>query len=518
MLPEPETAVTVPPQEFVNPFGVATTSPAGKLSVTPTPESEVPVFGLFMVKVSDVLPPTAILAAPNALLIVGGATTVTVAVFDVVPVPPSVEVIAPVVLLFKPAVVPVTFTTTVQVPLVGRVPAARDTELEPCTAVAVPLQEFVSPFGVATTRPAGRLSVNANPDRATPEFGLVIVIVRLVVPFNGIVAAPKALEIVGGLATVRLALAVPPEPPESEPIALVVLFLTPEVVPVTLTVSVHVVLVLITPPLKDTEELLATAVNVAPPPQFPLLVAPGVDATVRPAGNVSVKFTPVNAVTLAAGFVIVNVSVVVPLTATKAAPNALENTGGATTLMLADAVVPVPPSVEVIALVVLFAFPAAVPVTATEMVQVPLAATLPPEKLTLPAPAVAVNVPPQVLVTPGVLATTRVPVVFGKVSVNPMPVNVVPALGLVIVNVKVAFVFSGMLGALNALLKVGGATTVREAFDVLLNAPVVVDVTVTLLFLTPAVVPVTSREIVQVAPAVRLAADRLRRTQILPLP
>jgi len=50
------------------------------------------------------------LLAPNALLIEGGATTKSVAVLLVVPVPPSVELMAPVVLLLVPAVVPVTLT------------------------------------------------------------------------------------------------------------------------------------------------------------------------------------------------------------------------------------------------------------------------------------------------------------------------------------------------------------------------------------------------------------------------
>jgi len=45
---------------------------------------------------------------------VGGATIFNVAVLLVVPVPPSVELIALVVLLVSPAAVPVTFTVSVQ--------------------------------------------------------------------------------------------------------------------------------------------------------------------------------------------------------------------------------------------------------------------------------------------------------------------------------------------------------------------------------------------------------------------
>jgi hypothetical protein len=76
-----------------------------------------------MVKVSEVDPFSGTDAAPKALIITGGPTTVMDA-FDVFPVPPSVEVT--VTLLFlTPAVVPVTLTETVQEALAAKVPAAR---------------------------------------------------------------------------------------------------------------------------------------------------------------------------------------------------------------------------------------------------------------------------------------------------------------------------------------------------------------------------------------------------------
>jgi hypothetical protein len=71
--------------------------------------------------------------------------------------------------------------------------------------------------------------------------------------------------------------------------------------------------------------------------------------------------------------------------------------GGATTVMLADAGV-FGPSFEVIGEVMLFFTPEVVPVMLTLMVQFPLAATVPPERLIVPEPAVAVAVPPQKLV------------------------------------------------------------------------------------------------------------------------
>ena len=66
----------------------------------------------------------------------------------------------------------------------------------------------------------------------------------------------------------------------------------------------------------------------------------------------------------------------------------------ATILILAEAVLPVPPSVEVTAPVVLFFAPALVPVTLTEKVQLPLAARVAPLRLMMFDPAVAVIVPP----------------------------------------------------------------------------------------------------------------------------
>src|SRR5262245_53410539 len=91
-------------------------------------------------------------------------------------------------------------------------------------------------------------------------------------------------------------------------------------------------------------------------------------ATVNPVGSVSVKATPVSATVLATGLVIVKVSEVVVFRAMVDGLNALAIEGGATTSKLAEAVPPVPPSVEVTLPVVLFWGPAAMPVTFTENV------------------------------------------------------------------------------------------------------------------------------------------------------
>src|SRR5712671_1468325 len=107
-----------------------------------------------MVKVSEVEPFSGMLAAPNALIMTGGATTVIEAL-EVFPAPPSVEVTWTL-LFFTPAVVPCTFTETVQLALAANVPPDKLTEPEPATAVAVPPQVLLSALGVAITRPAGR--------------------------------------------------------------------------------------------------------------------------------------------------------------------------------------------------------------------------------------------------------------------------------------------------------------------------------------------------------------------------
>ena len=117
-----------------------------------------------MVKVKLVEPPSGMLAAPNALMITGGATTV-IEVLDVLPGPPSVEVTCTV-LFFTPAVVPVTFTLKVHEALVAKVAPDRVTLPEPAVAVMVPPPQLpVRPFGAATTRPAGSVSVDATPVR-----------------------------------------------------------------------------------------------------------------------------------------------------------------------------------------------------------------------------------------------------------------------------------------------------------------------------------------------------------------
>src|SRR5258708_9211357 len=88
MLPEPATAVAVPPQVLVRPLGVATTRPAGRGSVKATPVSATGVAaGLVMGKVSEVVPVSGTAAAPNALPLDAGASPF-MSVESILPVPP----------------------------------------------------------------------------------------------------------------------------------------------------------------------------------------------------------------------------------------------------------------------------------------------------------------------------------------------------------------------------------------------------------------------------------------------
>src|SRR5450830_1388923 len=143
-------------------------------------------------------------------------------------------------------------------------------------------------------------------------------------------------------ATVTLAEAVPPEPPSTEATAPVTLFCVPSELPVTFTLKVQEALAASVAPVKLTAPDPAVAVIVLLP-QVP--VRPfGVEIT-RPAGNVSVKATPVNAVDRL-GLLIVKLSEVDPFSGMLAAPKDFTIVGGTTappTVTLAEAVPPEPP-------------------------------------------------------------------------------------------------------------------------------------------------------------------------------
>jgi hypothetical protein len=260
------------------------------LSVNATPVSAIAfAAGLLIAKVSEVDPFSGRVATPNVLVITGGLATVRFAV-AVLPVPPFVEVTAPVVFVKFPETVPVTFTARVQLLLAATVPPVSVTLLEPAVAVGVPPQVLVSPFGVATTIPAGRESANATPVSATVlATGFVIVNVSVVVAFNATAVGLNALAIEGGATTLSDAEAVPPVPPCVDVTFPVVLFCCPAAVPVTFTEKVHEVLCASVARARLTTFVPCVDV-IVPPPQLPVRPL-GVEIT-NPAGSVSLKATP----------------------------------------------------------------------------------------------------------------------------------------------------------------------------------------------------------------------------------
>lgn len=78
MLPEPATAVTVPPQVLVTPGVEATTSPTGNVSVK-LPSTAI-TFGLFTLKVSVLETFTATVVGLKLLVIFSGSSTTIFAV------------------------------------------------------------------------------------------------------------------------------------------------------------------------------------------------------------------------------------------------------------------------------------------------------------------------------------------------------------------------------------------------------------------------------------------------------
>ena len=71
--------------------------------------------------------------------------------------------------------------------------------LEPLVPLSPPQDDPFKPLGVDRTNPLGSVSEKPTPVSVVPLLGFVTVKVRLVLPFTGIVAAPKALVRVGGL-------------------------------------------------------------------------------------------------------------------------------------------------------------------------------------------------------------------------------------------------------------------------------------------------------------------------------
>src|SRR5262249_19204108 len=166
-----------------------TVKPAGKVSVKATPVNAVVVFGFDKVNVNTLVPLSGMVAASNDFAIDGGPTTVSIAVLLVVPGPLSLELIVPVVLFQTPVVVPNTVTLNEQLPLAASIPPLKLIRFGDVVDT-IPPHAAVGPE-VATWIPGGNVSVNAIPVRPCVEFGLVMLNVRLVVPFSRMLDCPN---------------------------------------------------------------------------------------------------------------------------------------------------------------------------------------------------------------------------------------------------------------------------------------------------------------------------------------
>src|SRR5579859_1264984 len=125
-----------------------------------------------------------------------GTTTVTVAV-AVPPVPPSTDVMAPVVFTWSPAVVARTSMDKVQL-LLARivVPTRLILVGESVTTLVSQVPPRLSGFAISS--PAGISSLKLTPVRSVAGLGLVSVNVSVTLPFKLTVAALNDLKMVGG--------------------------------------------------------------------------------------------------------------------------------------------------------------------------------------------------------------------------------------------------------------------------------------------------------------------------------
>ena len=177
--------------------------------------------------------------------------------------------------------------------------------------------------------------------------------------------------------------------------------------------------------------------------------------------------------------------------------------GAAVTERLALAVFPEPPSVEDTGPAVLVNVPAEVAVTPAMSVQLPPGGMEPPVSEMLEPAATAAAVPPQVEVSPFGVEMTRP---AGKLSVNVTSDSAtVSAAGLVMVKVSVVPVFTAMLPAAKASAITGGATTAIVAEELPPEPPSAELTAPVILIGSPAAVPVTFTENVQEVFGARVA-------------
>ncbi len=211
--------------------------------------------------------------------------------------------------------------------------------------------------------------------------------------------------------------------------------------------------------------LLEPPVALTTPPLH-VVIRPLDTATAMPVGSVSVNPIPESETGVGFGFVTVKVKVALDPSGPLEALKAFVTVGGPATSSDAVPGVELPPFVEV-AITLLFFWPAVVPVTPTEIVHPPLAASVNPLSDMTDAPALAVNVPAQPFVAPGGVSTTRPE---GRLSVKPTPVSppvAVSRFGFEIRKVTTVLEPVVISGTAKVFVIVGGANT--ENFAVALE-------------------------------------------------
>jgi hypothetical protein len=167
-----------------------------------------------------------------------------------------------------------------------------------------------------------------------PAFGFVIVKVRLVGSPRVRVAAPKALAIVGGAGTVRVAVALLPVPPLVEVIGPVVFTKTPTEVAVTATENWQTQ---VSGRLARVKAIVLPPLVVRVPKSSKQTGVAEWFTTLSPAGSVWVKANPVS-VGFPSGLKTVKVSVLVPLRPTVVGENDIDRDGGVIAMVAAGAV------------------------------------------------------------------------------------------------------------------------------------------------------------------------------------
>src|ERR1700674_420290 len=153
------------------------------------------------------LPPSGMVPLTSLVLTAVKSGAMTVSLADAVPpLPPSSEVTGSVTLLFSPILVPRPYTLKVPCTNAPKVAPARVIEDAPSVAVIVPPPQVpLTPLGVATTSPVGRLSTKPTSVRVVPVFGFLTLKVNEAVPtLRSTVVLLKFFWIRGGATTVNL--------------------------------------------------------------------------------------------------------------------------------------------------------------------------------------------------------------------------------------------------------------------------------------------------------------------------